>query len=233
MDHMSKKKAKTTTKLEALNPKQEKLISAIKLNDMIIAEGSAGTGKTFIVATLAAEMLKDNTFKQIIFTRPVVPCGKSVGYLPGSLEEKMAAWTMPFMNIIKQHFSTGELDMFLKNGKIQAIPFEVMRGSSFDDSFVIMDEAQNATKHEMKMFLTRIGMYSKLLVLGDPLQSDLYGSEETGLDMAKRIIDEQGMNVPVISFDSDDCVRSGLCKDWLKAFEKDKDLPRFLTESLR
>lgn len=229
---MSKKKVAKTPTLEALNTKQEKLITSILTNDMIVAEGPAGVGKTFIVASLAAELLKGGTFKQIIFTRPVVPCGKSVGYLPGTIEEKMGVWTMPFMNVIKKHFSQGELDMFLKNGKIQSIPFEVMRGSSFDDCFIILDEAQNSTVHEMKMFLTRVGMYSKTLVMGDTTQSDLhlYGSSESGLDMMKRMIYEQGMNIPVITFKSEDIVRSGLCKDWVQAFERDKDLPRFITQ---
>lgn len=225
-----KKKSIKSPALEALNPKQEQLINSIKHNDMIVAEGSAGTGKTFIVASMASDMLSSGIFKNIIFTRPVVPCGKSVGYLPGSLEEKMAAWTIPFMNVIKQHFSQGELDMFLKNGKITTIPFEVMRGCSFDDSFIIMDEAQNSTKHEIRMFLTRVGMYSKVVILGDSTQSDLRYEEENGLDMIKRIIYEQGMSVPVITFKGEDIVRSGICKDWVLALEKDVSLPRFITQ---
>lgn len=230
---MSKKKTKHSDALTALNPKQEKLISAIMTNDMVVTEGPAGVGKTFIVASIAADLFRSGIFKNIIFTRPVVPCGKSVGYFPGTIEEKMAPWIAPFMNVIKKYFSQGEIDMFTKNGKIQVIPFEVMRGASFDDSFVIMDEAQNCTPHEMKMFLTRIGMYSKTLVMGDATQTDLhlYGSSENGLDMMKRMIYEQGMNIPVITFKSDDIVRSGLCKDWVQAFEKDKELPRFITHT--
>ena len=235
---MSKKKSnKATNKLEPLNKKQEQLIAAILHNDMVVTEGSAGTGKTYIVTTMAAEGLKDGTYKRIIFTRPVIPCGKSIGFLPGTLEEKMAAWTLPFMAIIKQHFSQGEIDMFIKNEKIAAIPFEVMRGSSFDDSFIIMDEAQNCSKHEMKMFLTRIGEYSKTLILGDSTQSDLHYEGENGLEMVKRMIYEQGLNVPVVTFKAADIVRSGICKEWVLAFEKEgsafrdqKELPDFITK---
>lgn len=199
---------------------------------MVAVEGSAGTGKTFIVASLAAQLLKAGVVKQIIFTRPVVPCGKSIGYLPGTMEEKLAPWVMPFMSVMKKYFNQGEIDMFIKNGKIQVLPFEVMRGSSFDESFVIMDEAQNSSPKEMQMLVTRIGQDSKIIVMGDSTQSDIR-QDESGLEMVQRMVRQNGLKVPCLRFTSDDIVRSGLCRDWVKAFEKEKEeetlLPAFIT----
>lgn len=213
--------------LQALNDKQRHLIGSIASSEMIVIEGCAGTGKTFIVSSLAAQYLKSGEIKQIIFTRPVVPCGKSIGFLPGTLEEKLAPWVMPFMNVIKKYFNAGELEMFLKNGKLQVLPFEVMRGSSFDDAFVIMDEAQNSSPKEMQMFVTRIGQDSKIVIMGDSTQSDLK-QDESGLEMVQRMVKENGLKVPVIKFSSSDIVRSGLCKQWVQAFESEHKLPSFI-----
>lgn len=234
---MKKDKRKETKTLKALTPKQSKLIQAISNKEMVVVEGPAGTGKTFVVASLAAQALKSGLVDKIVFSRPVVPCGKSIGFLPGTLEEKLAPWIMPFMMVISQYFSQSEIEMFVKNGKITTMPFETMRGMSFDNSFIILDEAQNSTPKEMRMFLTRTGMHSKTVILGDSTQSDVR-QDESGLEMAQRIIRRDNIDIAIIRFDSEDVVRSGLCKVWVKAFEYKEptwgnvlnELPAFITK---
>lgn len=234
---MKKQKSLTNNEIFAeitpLNDSQKDLINAIRTSDMAIVSGPAGTGKTFITSSIAALMLKNNIVDKIILSRPVIPTGRSIGFMPGDVMEKMANWVVPFMEVFKTKMSQGEIDCHLKNGNIEIVPFEFMRGRNFDDAFVMLDEAQNVSRHEMKMFLTRIGMYSRTVVMGDPQQSDLHWlepNEETGLDIAVRLA-EKVVNVPVIKFSSDDIVRSDLCKAWIQAFEQEKrnELPRHLT----
>jgi len=225
---MSKKPTKASTKMdfssiEPQNPRQKQLIDFLRLQDMVIIDGCAGTGKTFITASMAAIMLQAKMFERIIFTRPVVPTGRSIGYMPGDLNEKMAPWVTPFIEIMKRYLTIEEINNYTTKGIIEVVPFEVMRGRNFDDSFIILDEAQNATCHEIKMFLTRIGEYSKTVVLGDSNQSDLHWlqpNEESGLQMAKRLA-KNVVGVPVVEFTSEDIVRSDLCKKWIQAFEAD------------
>lgn len=225
---MAKKKKASSNKdisslIEPLNKNQTILMNALRTSEMVISSGPAGVGKTFLVASMAALMLQNKAVKRIILTRPVIPTGRSIGYFPGDLMEKMAPWVVPFMEVFKKHMDQGELDCAIKNGNIEIVPFETMRGRSFDDSFIILDEAQNTTTHEMKMFLTRTGQYSKTVVLGDVQQSDLHwleNGQETGLDIAIRLA-KNVVNIPVVEFTSDDIVRSGLCKDWVKAFESE------------
>jgi phosphate starvation-inducible PhoH-like protein len=218
------------SKLEPLNKHQEDLIQHIKTQDMVIVDGVAGTGKTFITASCAALMLKAKLFERIIITRPVVPTGRSLGYFPGELLEKMRPWVIPFMEVIKSHFTKEEIEVKLLNGSIEVVPFEVMRGRSFDDSFVILDEAQNTSTHEIKMFLTRTGMFSRTIVLGDSRQSDMHWlqpHEESGLQLAKRLA-KNVVGVPVVEFEAADVVRSDLCKKWIEAFDTENRLPDFI-----
>lgn len=222
---MKKKKSQS---FQPVNTKQEKLVQSIDSSEMVVVEGPAGVGKTYVVASMAAQYLKVGTISKIIFTRPVVPCGRTIGLFPGTLEEKLANWTMPFMDVIKKYFSAGELDMFMKNQKIMSLPFEVMRGMSFDDAFIIVDEAQNSTPKEMQMLVTRVGRRSKTVILGDSTQSDLR-QDESGLEMVTRMIHEHGLKIPMMEFSSDDIVRGGLCKAWVQAFEAESNsIPRFL-----
>jgi phosphate starvation-inducible PhoH-like protein len=231
------KKQKHTPKdifsaIEPLTDTQALFLQSIKEHDMIIVDGCAGTGKTYLAASCASAMLKEKIVERIIITRPVIPTGRSLGYFPGDLLEKMQPWVAPFMEVMKVHFSKEEIEVKIKNGGIEIVPFEVMRGRSFDNSFVILDEAQNCSYHEMKMFLTRVGNYSKTIVIGDSQQSDMHWLDgaESGLDVAKRLATKI-VNLPVIEFDSKDIVRSDLCKMWIEAFEQEgrKELPKFLT----
>ena len=159
------------------------------------------------------------TIDKIIITRPNVAAGKSIGYFPGTLEEKMMPWVMPVLEVLHWNLGKGAVETGIKNGNIEIAPFETMRGRSFQDAFVILDEAQNVTPHEMKMFLTRIGENCKVVLNGDIMQSDL--GETSGLSKAIHLAKKHMIPVPVVEFTADDIVRSVLCKQWIMAFMKE------------
>lgn len=168
-----------------LLPKTERqadYIKAINHAQQVVVLGPAGTGKTFIAATIAADMYELGLIDKIILTRPNVSAGKSIGFFPGSLEEKMAPWMAPIIEVLNARMDKGVLDTAFKAGNIEIVPFETMRGRSFNNAFVILDEAQNTSPHEMKMFLTRVGENCKVVINGDIMQSDL--NERSGLTKA-------------------------------------------------
>lgn len=206
-----------------LLPKTERqadYINAIKGYQQVVVLGPAGTGKTYIAATIAADMYEAGMIDKIILTRPNVSAGKSIGFFPGSLEEKMAPWMAPVIDVLRQRMDTGVLDTAFKNGNIEIVPFETMRGRSFNNAFVILDEAQNTSTHEMKMFLTRIGENCKVIINGDIMQSDLH--ETSGLSKAIHMTKKYLLPVPVIEFEVNDIVRSELCKQWIVAWMKEE-----------
>lgn len=207
------------------NEKQDQLIRAIKEKEMIVVTGPAGTGKTFLSACYAGWFYKKGYVKKIVLSRPTVPTGKSIGYFPGSLEEKMEPWVTPFISALQDYLGKGTTDELLRKGKIEIVPFEVLRGRSFNDAFVILDEAQNCTPLEIKAFVTRHGENSTTVINGDITQSDLNGAGN-GLslitDMIKRN-KELKSQVALVDFEIKDIVRSGLCKSWVKAFENGKN----------
>ena len=202
--------------------KQNLLINSIQANDMTITIGSAGTGKTFIAASMAAALLHSKDIQKIIITRPTVPTGKSIGFFPGTLQEKMEPWVAPVIEVLRKVLSSGAVDCHIKNGNIEVIPFETLRGRTFDNAFVILDEAQNTTVEEIKAFVTRIGEYSKVVINGDITQTDL----KKGSDGLSEIVNLRNRStslsntVGFVEFSSEDIVRSGLCKDWVIAFER-------------
>lgn len=204
--------------LRPLTPRQDDYIKAIHRNDQVVVTGCAGTGKTYIAACVAADMLRTYKVKKIILTRPNVPGGRSLGFFPGSLEEKIAPWVVPFTSVIEERMGKGAYESALQKGNIEIVPFEVMRGRTFSDAFVILDEAQNTTPHEIKMFLTRIGEGTKLVVNGDIAQSDL--KETSGLAVMLKLIGKYHIPVPHIEFTEEDIVRSDLCAQWVKAFHR-------------
>lgn len=219
-----KDKKSVVHKVTGKTPNQSHLISAIDKSQLILLDGPAGTGKTFCTTSKACEFLIEGKVQKIILVRPNIPAGRSIGLFPGTLEEKMANWTIPIIEIMKDYFNAGTLDCHIKNGKIVVVPFEVMRGASFNDAFVILDEAQNTTPHEMEMFLTRIGEGSTIVVNGDTRQNDLKDGQESGLEMAIRMAKRHRIsNVSVVKMTTEDIVRSGMCRDWVIAFETDKD----------
>lgn len=210
---------KETAQLVPQNDRQRDYINAIEEFSQIIVLGPAGTGKTYIAATKAANMYITKEIDKIIITRPNVAAGKSIGYFPGTLEEKMMPWVMPVLEVLHWHLGKGAVETGIKNGNIEIAPFETMRGRSFTDAFVILDEAQNVTPHEIKMFLTRIGQNCTVILNGDIFQSDL--SETSGLSKAIHMVKKYMLPVPVIEFQAEDIVRSDLCKQWIIAFMKE------------
>jgi phosphate starvation-inducible protein PhoH and related proteins len=198
--------------------RQREYIEALKTAPQIIVTGPAGTGKTYISATHAARLFESQIVERIILTRPNVASGRSLGFFPGTMEEKIAPWVVPFTEVFEEHLGKDATEIAMKKGNIQIVPFEVMRGRTFKNAFVILDEAQNATAHELKMFLSRIGENAQAVLNGDISQSDL--RNESGLKVIIDLIQKQKLPVPVIEFTLDDIVRSDICAMWIKAFHR-------------
>lgn len=204
--------------IKALNATQAEYLSALHRTPQMIVLGPAGTGKTWIAATHAADLFRNRQIEKIILSRPNVPCGRSLGYFPGSLEDKFAPWAAPVAEALKERIGKASYDIALKHGDIELVPFEVMRGRSWKNAFVLLDEAQNATPAEIKTFLTRIGDDCTVVINGDTSQCDLDAGSGLGavIDMVKR----QRLPVPIIEFTEADIVRSGMCAMWVRAFEE-------------
>lgn len=198
------------------NPAQKNYIECIHRFPQVFVTGPAGTGKTYIAAAIAADMFLHKEVSKIILTRPNIPAGKSLGFFAGSIEEKIAPWVVPLTEVLEHRLGKGRFEVALKRKDIEIVPFEVMRGRSFNDAFVILDEGQNLTPHEMKMFLTRIGENTKVVVNGDLLQHDL--KETSGLSKAIDLIFKFNIEAAVCHFTHDDVVRSGICAQWTRAW---------------
>ncbi len=203
--------------LVAKTPAQRRYISAIKNNCLTFGIGPAGTGKSYCAASLAAEALEDGRIERIILTRPAVEAGERLGFLPGALEDKFAVYMDVFRDILNERLGAGAVDYNLRHGRIVAAPLAFMRGKTFSaDTFVILDEAQNTSIEQMKMFLTRIGEDCKVVVNGDIDQSDI--RRPNGLaDAVKRVRGLPGVHVH--RFDRDDIVRSGLVRALIDRYE--------------
>ncbi len=202
--------------LRALNDAQAEYIEALRTSPQVIVLGPAGTGKTWVAATYAADLYRRGAVEKIILTRPNVPVGRSLGFFPGSLEDKFAPWAVPVTDAIRDRLGGGAYKIAVKRGDIELVPFEVMRGRSWNNAFVLLDEAQNATPAEIKTFLTRIGEDCTVVVNGDVSQCDLH--ETSGLATVISLVRSRGLPVPVIEFGLDDIVRSGVCAMWVRAF---------------
>jgi len=203
--------------LAPLNRKQAEYIHALRHNPQVLVMGPAGTGKTWIAATYAADLYRSGAISKIILTRPNVPCGRTLGFFPGTLEEKFQPWAAPIVEALQERLGKAVYDIAFKRGDIEMAPFEVARGRSWKNAFVLLDEAQNTTVGEIKMFLTRIGEGCVTVVNGDVGQSDL--GEASGLSKMIDLIRLHDLPVPVIEFTLDDIVRSDLCAMWARAFE--------------
>ena len=204
--------------LKPLNPAQATYLDALRTSPQVVVLGPAGTGKTWIAATHAADLFRNGMIDKIILTRPNVPCGRSLGYFPGTLEEKFAPWAAPVVEAIKDRIGKAAYEIALKKGDIELVPFEVMRGRSWKNAFVLFDEAQNSTPAEIKTFLTRIGEDCTVVINGDVSQCDL--DEASGLHTVLKLIKSQKLPVPVIEFTREDIVRSGVCAMWVRAFDE-------------
>jgi phosphate starvation-inducible PhoH-like protein len=200
----------------ALNAKQAEYIGHLRTQRQVFVLGPAGTGKTWIASTYAADLYRNNQISRIILTRPNVPCGRSLGFFPGPLEKKFSPWAQPVIEAIKGRLGEAVFEVAIKNGDIEVVPFEVMRGRSWRDAFILLDEAQNTTVSEIKMFLTRIGENCLAVINGDVSQCDL--DQESGLQKAIDMIAACDLPVPIVEFSIDDIVRSEMCAMWSRAF---------------
>ena len=209
---------RTLPPLLPLNAAQATYINALQTCPQVVVLGPAGTGKTWIAATHAADLFRNGMIDKIILTRPNVPCGRSLGYFPGTLEDKFAPWAAPVVEAIKERIGKAAYEIALKKGDIELVPFEVMRGRSWKNAFVLLDEAQNTTSAEIKTFLTRIGEDCTVVINGDVKQCDL--EQSSGLRAIIHMIKSQMLPVPVVEFTRDDIVRSGICAMWVRAFEE-------------
>jgi phosphate starvation-inducible PhoH-like protein len=206
-----------TVKLVAMNDTQQRYISALQTHNQIIVTGFSGTGKTFIAASHAANLYANRRIDRIIITRPNIAVGKDLGYLPGTLEEKYTPWIMPVLDVLEQQLGKNVVETGMKAGNIQMVPLSVMRGRSFNKAFIIVDEAQNLTIHEIKMLLTRVGKECTIVINGDIKQSDI--NQQSGLSKILHLAKKYNMDIPTIEFGVDDIVRSDICKQWIIAFE--------------
>jgi len=186
------------------------------VNDGIIAHN---TGKTYVTATLAADMYLTKQIEKIVITRPMVSVGKDIGILPGELLDKVAPWALPVLDILIKHLGKASVEIALKSGNIEIAPLALMRGRSFDDAFIICDEAQNITTAELKMLLTRVGEGTTIVLNGDIQQTDLRG--DSGLTIITNIAKKYKLPVPIVEFGLDDIVRSDICALWVRAFYKE------------
>lgn len=203
--------------LQAQTEAQGHYICALQSSTLVFAIGPAGTGKTYIATSYAADLLASKRIERIIITRPNIEVGAGMGFLPGELSEKYAPFLAPFREVMIERMGLSMYEYNLKTERIDPRPLAYMRGATFNDAFVILDEAQNCTPAEMKMFLTRIGKNCTVVVDGDPDQCDL--SARSGLnDAVDRLEGIPG--VTVVEFTEDDIVRSGLVKDVLIAYRR-------------
>ena len=205
------------TPLLPKTPAQERLLRALRHSDQVFVIGPPGTGKSYLPVCFGADLLQSGEIDTIVLTRPIIPVSSSqrLGFRPGTAEEKMAEWTAELFAALRGRMGAGAFGIALKRGNVSVVPFETMRGRTFSRSFVLLDEGQNVTYPEMKMFLTRIGERSRMVVNGDLSQSDL--REESGLAVALRINRAFDLDVPVIEFGLDDIVRGGTCAAWTRA----------------
>jgi len=218
--------------IRAKTNNQKKLVQAADKNDIIFAVGPAGTGKTYTAVALAVRALKNKSVKKIILTRPAVEAGESLGFLPGDLKEKIDPYLRPLYDALDDMLPYDKLSTYMTNRVIEIAPLAYMRGRTLDHSYIILDEAQNATDLQLKMFLTRIGPNAKAIITGDLSQVDLPKNQKSGFGKAIRIL----QNIPGIGhvqLDENDVVRHKLVKQIIKAYDKESIKEEQLEEERR
>lgn len=203
--------------VKARTANQQRMVNSITKNDIVFAIGPAGTGKTYTAVALAVRALKNKEVKRIILTRPAVEAGENLGFLPGDLKEKIDPYLRPLYDALDDMIPAERLKAYLENRTIEIAPLAFMRGRTLDNCFVILDEAQNTTDMQLKMFLTRMGPTAKFIVTGDVTQIDLPRKQQSGLHMALRILpDIKGIDI--IYLNGDDVVRHKLVRRILEAY---------------
>lgn len=213
--------------IKAKTPNQQEFVKCVDKDDMVFGVGPAGTGKSYTAVALAVRALKAKQVRRIIMTRPAVEAGEKLGFLPGDLKEKLDPYLQPLYDALRDMLTPEKLEEYMENNIIQIAPLAYMRGRTLDKAFVILDEGQNATESQIKMFLTRMGENAKFVVTGDPTQVDLPYNQKSGLKIASTILkDVKGISV--VELDEQDVVRHRLVKHVIKAFkanhERNKEL---------
>jgi phosphate starvation-inducible PhoH-like protein len=201
---------------------QKRYVDAIRRYDIVFGIGPAGTGKTYLAMAMAVAALQARSVKRIILARPAVEAGEKLGFLPGDLAEKVNPYLRPLYDALHDMMDTGRAAQLVEQGTVEVAPLAFMRGRTLNDAFVILDEAQNATAMQMKMFLTRLGVNSQIVITGDKTQIDLPKREESGLMQVERIL--PGIDGIAFHYFSDvDVVRHRLVRDIIKAYAEDGD----------
>lgn len=204
--------------IKAKTDNQRRMLRSIVKNDMIFAVGPAGTGKTYTAVALAVKALKNKEVKRIILTRPAVEAGENLGFLPGDLKEKLDPYMQPLYDALFDMVPLDKLNQYIENRTIQIAPLAFMRGRTLDHAFVILDEAQNTTESQMKMFLTRMGSSAKFLITGDASQIDLPAKQPSGLLQAIRLL-KNVEGIEVIELDNTDVIRHKLVKSIIEKYD--------------
>ena len=203
----------------ARSEKQSDYIKALKENDIVMSLGPAGTGKSFLAVSVAVTLLMEKRIERVILSRPAVEAGEKLGFLPGDMKEKVDPYLRPLYDALYELFGADKIDKRIENGEIEIAPLAFMRGRTLKNCFAILDEAQNATETQIKMFLTRIGENSKLVVNGDPSQIDLINKSHSGLLKSKNILKDL-KEIKIIEFDHTDVVRHPLVSKIIRAYQK-------------
>lgn len=203
--------------IKARTVNQRKLVKSFAKHDLVFALGPAGTGKTYTAVALAARALKNKEVRRIILTRPAVEAGENLGFLPGDLKEKLDPYLQPLYDALNDMFPAEKLKDYMENGIVQIAPLAFMRGRTLDNAFVILDEAQNATTSQFKMFLTRMGRNAKFCITGDASQIDLPKNQMSGLIQATQIL-KKTKGIDFIQFDTKDVIRHDLVKKIIDAY---------------
>jgi len=202
----------------ARSEKQSDYIKALKENDITMSLGPAGTGKSFLAVSVAVTLLMEKKIERVILSRPAVEAGEKLGFLPGDMKEKVDPYLRPLYDALYELFGADKIDKKIETGEIEIAPLAFMRGRTLKNCFAILDEAQNATETQIKMFLTRIGENSKLVVNGDPSQVDLINKNESGLVKSKNILKDL-KEIKIIEFDHNDVVRHPLVSKIIRAYK--------------
>jgi phosphate starvation-inducible PhoH-like protein len=210
--------------VKARTANQQRLVELYDDNDLLFAVGPAGSGKTYTAIALAVRALRNKEVKRIILTRPAVEAGEKLGFLPGDLKEKLDPYLQPLYDALNDMIPAAKLQKYIDEGTVQIAPLAYMRGRTLDNAFVILDEAQNTTLSQLKMFLTRMGRNAKFIVTGDITQIDLPRRTDSGLVRAMGLL--RGIEgIGIVEFDQGDIIRHRLVKHIVKAFEKDQEVP--------
>jgi phosphate starvation-inducible protein PhoH and related proteins len=208
--------------VRARTANQKKMVQMAEKNDIIFAIGPAGTGKTYTAVALAVRALKNKQVKKIVLTRPAVEAGENLGFLPGDLKEKIDPYLRPLYDALDDMIPADKLGYYMSTRTIEIAPLAYMRGRTLDNAFILLDEAQNATDLQLKMFLTRIGANAKAIITGDVTQVDLPRNQKSGLSTAVRILKNVD-GIGHIELDEEDVVRHRLVKAIIRAYEKEKN----------